>query len=97
MRAKERKRKSAKERRRAQKGAKVPKSALFYRVKDTAHSLESGSFRMDLSTKFGKAIPSRDLRDNKVSFTSMTQGFPKGSFCEGGQSQLLGWGGHRLK
>ena len=39
------------------------KSALFCRVRGTAHSLERGSVRMDLSTKFGKEIPSRNLRE----------------------------------
>ena len=41
-------------------------SALFCGVQGTAHSLERGSFRMDLSTKFGKEVPSRNLRQNKV-------------------------------
>ena len=38
------------------------KSALCCRAKGTAHSLKRGNFRMDLSTKFGKEIPSRNLR-----------------------------------
>ena len=38
------------------------KSALFYRVNCTAHSLERGSFRTHVSTKFGKEIPSRNPR-----------------------------------
>ena len=41
------------------------KSALFCRQGDTAQSLERGSFRMDLSTKFGKEIPSRNLRKKR--------------------------------
>ena len=40
-------------------------SALFCRAKGTAQILERGSFRMDLSTKFGKEIPSRNLRENR--------------------------------
>ena len=43
------------------------KSALFCRAKGTAQSLERGSFRMDLSTKFGKELPSRNLPDFLVS------------------------------
>ena len=42
------------------------KRALFCRAKGTAQSLERGSLRMDLSTKFGKEIPSRNLREKKV-------------------------------
>ena len=38
-------------------------SALFCRANCTAQSLEGGRFRMDLSTKFGKEIPSRNLRE----------------------------------
>ena len=45
-----------------------PVSALFCRAKGTAQILERGSFRMHLSTKFGKEIPSRNLRE-------------KGQFC----------------
>ena len=41
------------------------KSALFCRAKGTAQSLERGSLRMDLSTKFGKEIPSRNLRKKR--------------------------------
>ena len=41
------------------------KSALFCGAKGTAHSLERGSFRMDLSTNVGKEIPSRNLRENR--------------------------------
>ena len=41
----------------------LSKSALFCRVKGTAQSLERGSFSMDLSTKSGKEIPSRNLRE----------------------------------
>ena len=41
------------------------KSALFCRAKRTAHSLERGSFRMDISTEFGKEIPSRNLREKR--------------------------------
>ena len=37
------------------------KSALFCRAKGTAQILERGTLRMDLSTKFGKEIPSRNL------------------------------------
>ena len=43
------------------------KSAPFCRAKFTAQSLERGRFRMDLSVKFGKEIPSRSLRE-KVAF-----------------------------
>ena len=39
------------------------KSALVCRAKGITHSLERGSFRMDLSRKFGKEIPSRNLRE----------------------------------
>ena len=41
------------------------KSALFCRAKGTIQSLEIGSFRMDLSRKFGKEIPSRNLREKR--------------------------------
>ena len=41
------------------------KSALFCRAKGTAQSLERGSSGMDLSTKFGKEIPSRNLRKKR--------------------------------
>ena len=41
------------------------KSALFCRAKDTAQSLEKGSSRMDLARKFGKEIPSRNLREKR--------------------------------
>ena len=41
------------------------KSALFCRAKGIAQSLERGSLRMDLSTKFGKEIPSRNLRKRR--------------------------------
>ena len=41
------------------------KNALFCRAKGTVQSLERGSFRMPLSTKFGKEIPSRNLREKK--------------------------------
>ena len=34
--------------------------------KATAQSLERGSFRMSLSTRFGKEIPSRNVRDWKI-------------------------------
>ena len=44
------------------------KSALFCRERGTAQSLESGSFRMDLSTRFGKEIPSRNLREKRSDF-----------------------------
>ena len=40
---------------------------LFCRAKGTAQSLERGGSRMDLSTKFGKEIPSRNLHEKKVS------------------------------
>ena len=38
------------------------KSALFCRAKGTAQSLERGSFRIDLSTKIGKEVPSRNVQ-----------------------------------
>ena len=41
------------------------KSALFCRAKGTAQSLERGSSWMDLSSKFGKEIPSRNLREKR--------------------------------
>ena len=41
------------------------KSALFCRGKGTAQSLERGRSGMDLSTKFGKEIPSRNLRKKR--------------------------------
>ena len=41
------------------------KSVLFCRGRGTAQSSERGSFRMDLSTKFGKEIPSRNLRKKR--------------------------------
>ena len=40
-------------------------SALFCRAKGTAQSLERGTFRMDLSPKFGKETPSRNLRKRR--------------------------------
>ena len=39
------------------------KNALFCRGRGTAQSLERGSFRMDLSTNFGKETPSRNRRE----------------------------------
>ena len=39
------------------------KSALFCRAKGTAQSLERGSFSIDLSTKLGKEMPSRNPRE----------------------------------
>ena len=41
------------------------KSALFCRAKGTPQSLERGGFRMDLSTRFGKEILSRNLRKKR--------------------------------
>ena len=41
------------------------KSALFCRAKGTVQSLERGSSGMDLSTEFGKEIPSRNLREKR--------------------------------
>ena len=41
------------------------KRALFCRANGTAHSLERGGYRMDLCTKFGKEIPSRNLREKR--------------------------------
>ena len=41
------------------------KSALFCRARGTERILERGSFRMDLSTKLGKEIPSRNLREKR--------------------------------
>ena len=45
------------------------KSALFCRTRATAQSLERlserGNFRIDLSTKFGTEIPSRNLCENR--------------------------------
>ena len=41
------------------------KSALFCREKGTEQSLERGSSGMHLSTKFGKEIPSRNLREKR--------------------------------
>ena len=38
---------------------------LFCRAKGTEQSLDRVSFRMDLSTKFGKEIPSRNLRGKR--------------------------------
>ena len=38
------------------------RNALFCRGMGTAQSLERGSLGMDLSKKFGKEIPSRNLR-----------------------------------
>ena len=43
-------------------------SALFCREKCTAQSLERGSSGMDLSTKFGKEIPSRNLREKSPEY-----------------------------
>ena len=40
-------------------------SALFCRAKRTAQSLERSRFRVDLSTKFGKEIPSRNLHEKR--------------------------------
>ena len=41
------------------------KSALFCRAKGTAQSLVRGRFRMNLSSKFGKEIPSRNLLERR--------------------------------
>ena len=41
------------------------KSALFCRAKGTAQILGRGTFRTHLSTKFGKEIPSRNLREKR--------------------------------
>ena len=46
------------------------KSALFCRERGTAQSLERGSFRMDLSTKFGKETPSRNLHEERADWLS---------------------------
>ena len=43
----------------------LSKSALFCRAKGAAQSLERGNSGMDLSTKFGKEIPSRNLREKR--------------------------------
>ena len=44
------------------------KSSLFCRAKGTAQILERSSFRMDLSTKFGKEIPYRNPREKESVF-----------------------------
>ena len=44
------------------------KSVLFCRAKGTVQSLERGSSGMHLSTKFGKEIPSRNLREKRSDF-----------------------------
>ena len=44
------------------------KNPLFCRGRGTAQSLERGSFRMDLSTNFGKEIPSRNPREKRSDF-----------------------------
>ena len=55
------------------------KNALFCRARDTAQSLERGSFRMDLSKNFGKEIPSRNLREKRsVQVTSTRRVGPVG-------------------
>ena len=41
------------------------KNALLCRAKGTAQHFKNGSFRTDLSTKFGKEIPSRNLREKR--------------------------------
>ena len=46
--------------------------ALFCRARGTAQSLERGSFRMDLSTKFGKESPSRNLREKRWCYRPKT-------------------------
>ena len=43
----------------------LSESVLFCRAKGTAQSLERGSSGMDLSTKFGKGIPSQNLREKR--------------------------------
>ena len=43
----------------------LAKHALFCGARGTAQSLERGSFRMDLSTTFGKEIPSQDQGENR--------------------------------
>ena len=46
--------------------ARLPRfvsAPLFCRAKGTVQSLEKGSFRMELSAKLGKEIPSRNLRE----------------------------------
>ena len=48
-------------------------SALSCREKGTAQSLERGSSRMDLSTKFGKEILSRNLLEKSQIMASVTR------------------------
>ena len=50
------------------------KSSLFCRAKGTAQSLERGASGMDLSTKFGKEIPSRNLRKKRSAYVSFVLG-----------------------
>ena len=49
------------------------KIALFCRAKVTAQIFERGSFRMHLSTMFGKEIPYRNLREKRSEFAEETR------------------------
>ena len=56
------------------------KSAPFCRAKGTAQSLERGRFRMNLSTKFWKEMPSRNLH-KKGQFLKFRCKFPQRGCC----------------
>ena len=47
-----------------------------------AQILERGSFRIDLSTKFGKEIPSRNLREKRSCKSTYIIGVPQSEFFE---------------
>ena len=51
------------------------KTALFCRARGTAQSLERGDFSADLSTIFGKQIPSRTLHENRSGNAPDTSNF----------------------
>ena len=64
----------------------LSQSALFCRAKGTAQSLERSSFGMDLATKFGKEIPSRNLREKRSASFEPGSYFPmvsSGEFIRG--------------
>ena len=53
------------------------KSALFCRAKCTAQSSERGRFRKNMSTKFGKEIPSRNLRPPPPQIGKVQRAYPQ--------------------
>ena len=59
-------------------------NALFCRGRGTAETSERSSFRIDLLRKFGKEIPSRNLRENRSDGQGAVKGvYLKGLFAQG--------------